>query len=140
MLAQPSDEVEHVGVAPHPGREALESAERIDRLGVIVCAANVPVDSVGIRPIALDADGVESLLNDQPFGELRPHGIELVRAVRRLADQDDRRVADHLEEPVVFSAIAGEGTIARARSTAMRLSMAPFSAALDSIDAEPLGH
>ena len=63
VRAQPADEVEHVGVAPHPGREALEAAQRLARpSSSSPRAADVAVDPVGVGPVGLDGDGGEALL------------------------------------------------------------------------------
>jgi len=51
---------------------------------------------------------VEAFLVDQPLGDLRALAIELVRAVRRLADEDQMRVADHLQQRVVIAAVTGD--------------------------------
>ena len=101
MVAEPADEVEDVGVAPHPGRESLESRQRVDGLGVVAATADVAVDAIGVGPVGLDGHGVEALLADQPLGDLRPLPIELVRAVRGLADQHEAGVADQLEQGIV---------------------------------------
>src|SRR5207237_1218550 len=85
-----------------------EVAERLDRLRVVADAANEPVDAIGIRPICLDIDGVEALLGDESLGDLRAVAVELVRAVRRLADQDEMRVADEREQVVVVAARPGQ--------------------------------
>ena len=101
VVAKPADEVEDVGVAPHPGRESLESRQRVDGLGIVAAAADVAVDAIGVGPVGLDGHGVEPLLADQPLGDLRPLPIKLVRAVRGLADQDETGVADQFQEGIV---------------------------------------
>ena len=94
MLAQPAYEVEHVGVAPHPLREPLEARERLAAAPVFAPPAHVAVDAVGVRPVGLDRHGRKAFLFDEPLRDLRALAVELVRAVRRLAEQHEPRVAD----------------------------------------------
>ena len=101
VVAEPADEVEDVGVAPHPGRESPESRQGVDGLGIVAAAADEAVDAIGVGPVGLDGHGVEALLADQPLGDLRTLAIKLVRAVRRLADQDEAGVADQLQEGII---------------------------------------
>ena len=89
-LAQPADEIEHLGVAPHPGREAAEVAQRLLGVGVLGRPVHVAVDAVGVGPVGLDGDRAEAVLVDQPPGDPGPLAVELVRPVRGLADQDER--------------------------------------------------
>src|SRR2546421_12936838 len=102
VAAQPLGELDDDAVAPHPGRKTLEAAERFLRARVRALAAHVAVDAVGVRPVGLDGDGVEALLNDQTFSYLRPLAVELVRAVRSLAQQHEARFADQLQQRVVI--------------------------------------
>ena len=108
VLAQPADETEHVGVAPHPGRKALEVAESVDRFGVVADSANKSIDAVGVRPIRLHCDGVEPLLGDEPPRDLRARRVELVRSVRSFADQDEMSVADEVQQRIEIAASACE--------------------------------
>ena len=55
---------------------------------------DVAIDPVGVRPVGLDRDGGEALLAISRWVIWRALAIELVRAVRRLADQHEPRVAD----------------------------------------------
>ena len=103
MPAEPADEVEHVGVAPHPRWEPLESSQGIDGIGIIAPAADVTVDAIRVGPVGLDGDRIEALLPDQPLGDLGAFPVELVRTVRRLADQHEAGVADPFEQGVVVA-------------------------------------
>ena len=51
------DEVEHVGVAPHPGGKRRKSASASSALVVVAGAAHVAVDAVRVGPVGLDRDG-----------------------------------------------------------------------------------
>ena len=93
-----------------------EAAQRVDGLGVVAAAADVAVDTIGVGPVRLDGDGVKPFSTDQPLGDLGTLAVELVRAVRRLAQQDEARVADELEER------ARSPPAPRARSAARRTS------------------
>jgi hypothetical protein len=97
-IAQPPDEVENVGVPPHPGREAAKAAERIDRIGVVARSRDVAVDAQGVGPIGLSGDRAEAFLFDQALRDLGALAIELVRSVRGFTDEDATRVSDLLNE------------------------------------------
>ena len=98
MVAQPPDQLGDDVVAPHPPREAHEVAER--RLGVpiVADALDVAVGPCCRRPVRLDRHAAKVALGDQPLGQLRAQGVELVRAVRRLAEQHEPRLSDRVEE------------------------------------------
>jgi hypothetical protein len=66
------------------------------------------VDPVSIGPVGLDCDRAESLLLDEALRDERALPVELVRAVRGLADQDELRVPDQLQQPVVIARRTGE--------------------------------
>ena len=106
MGAQPSDEVEHLRVAPHPCREPAESPQRL--LGVAVRAApgHVAPDAGGVGPVALDRHTREPLLHDQPSRYPGPFAVELVGAVAGLAEQDHAGVADQLQQHIMLSRAA----------------------------------
>ena len=103
MGAQPADEVQDIGVAPHPGRKAAEAAQRLLGVGVRPGAPDVPVDPVGVGPVPLDRHGGESELVDQPLRDAGTLTIELVRPVAGLAEQHDPRVTDELQQGVVVA-------------------------------------
>ena len=88
-LPQPLDEVHDIPVAPHPRRKPLEVAECGRRVGVAREAHHVAVDPVRVGPVALDRDGSEAELVDQPPRDARPLPVELVGPVRRLPDEHD---------------------------------------------------
>ena len=96
VLVQPADEVADNHVAPHPGREALEAPQRLLGSVVIAESPHVAVDPVGVGPVGLGRDRAEALLLDQPLCDLGASLVELVSAVRALADQHDARVANQL--------------------------------------------
>ncbi len=98
---QPFDEFLDDGVAPHPLRESPKRVERLGRRAVFTHGADVPVDAVGVGPVALDGDRLESLLLDESSGHVGPSRVELVRAVAGLADQNQSRVTDEIEQLVV---------------------------------------
>ncbi len=63
---------------------------------------------MGVGPITFDGDGIEAALVDQALRDQGALAVELVRAVGGLAQQDDARVADQLEQPIVVIGGAGE--------------------------------
>jgi hypothetical protein len=98
VLAQPVDELEDHGVAPHPGREALEVRKRIGAAGVVAEAAHIAVDAVRVGPVGLDRDGVEAALDDQPPRDRGALAVEVVAAVRRLAEQREAGAGEQLDQ------------------------------------------
>ena len=101
-MAQPLDEVEYHGVAPHPGGKTLETAERLVGILVITEAAYIAIDAEGVGPVGFDGHGVEAFFLDQAFGNLSALAIELMRSVRRFAEQTKTRRADKLEKQIVI--------------------------------------
>src|SRR4029079_12603318 len=85
-----------------------EVAQRVDGLGVVALAADEAVDAIGVGPVGFDGDGVEAFLADQPPRDLRADRVELVRAVRRFADEHEARVADEIHERIEVAHRAGE--------------------------------
>jgi len=63
-------------------------------------AMDVFVHAPGIRPVGFGGDGLKSLFYDQPLCEERACLVELVRAVRSLADQNEIRIAHKFHRTV----------------------------------------
>ena len=55
---------------------------------------HVMIDARGIRPVALDGDEAEPLLDNQLAGDALAHPVKFRSAVGCLAEQDDPRIAD----------------------------------------------
>jgi hypothetical protein len=108
VRAQPLDEIDDVGVAPHPRREAAEVAERRRSARLGAHAANMAIDAIGVRPVRLDCHCREALLDDQPLRDRRAQPVELVRAVRRLAQQHVVRIADQVEQRVEVARLVAQ--------------------------------
>src|SRR3954449_10842981 len=106
VLTEPPDEVEHVGVAPHPGRKASEVAQCFDRLLVLAEIANEPINTIGVRPVGLHGHGVESLLDHEPLGDLGPLLVELMRSVRGFTEEYEMSIADEFEQRIVIASTA----------------------------------
>ena len=100
VFPQPADEVEHVGVAPHPLREAAEAVEGLDAVGILALVPDKPVHAVRVRPVGLDGHAAEPLLADQPPRDLGASLVELVGPVGGLADEDEAGVADRREQGI----------------------------------------
>src|SRR5438876_6798366 len=98
VFAKPLQEIDHHRVSPHPARETYEVAERCRGIGFAARVARPPVHTVRIGPIRLGRDDVELFGLYEGGGEVRADSIELIRAVRRLADQDQARIADEIEQ------------------------------------------
>ena len=64
---------------------------------------NVLVDAIRIRPVCLHRDCRESFLLNEALRDLSPLPIELVRSVRRLAKQDEARIADEFQQGIVIA-------------------------------------
>ena len=81
VLAQPLDELDDVGVAPHPDRKAPEARQGLIGARVVADTAHVAVDPVGVRPIRLDGDGGVARVGDQTLCDLHSLPVELMRPV-----------------------------------------------------------
>ena len=99
--SQPLDERQHVAVSPHPRGEAAEVREGGVGVRVVRQAHDVAIHPIGVGPVRFHRDRGEAALVDQPPGDARPLPVEVVRAVRGLADQDDAAVTDEIQQPVV---------------------------------------
>jgi hypothetical protein len=108
VFAQPADEIEHIGVSPHPLRETFEATQRFHAVDVRACAADETVDPIGVRPVCFHRHGIEAAFVNQPFGNLRTLPIEFVRAVTRFAEQDKARIAHQIQERIVVVSRAGQ--------------------------------
>jgi hypothetical protein len=106
VVAEPRDEIADDFVPPHPRRESLEARERIVRGAIVALVLEIAIDTIGVRPIAFDADGSEVFLENQSLRDGDTLGVELVCPVGRFADQDKTRVSDELEERVVVMGAA----------------------------------
>ena len=62
--AQPLDELDHDGVAPHPGRKTAKSRQRFVCVCVITRASDVAMDSIRVRPVRFDCDHRETFLGN----------------------------------------------------------------------------
>jgi hypothetical protein len=94
-LPQPFDKVADGLVSPHPDRKPLKGLERG---GQVRLAADIGVDTGGVRPVGLHRDDGEPMLPDQPFRHRSAGTVELVRAVRRLPKEDDLRPRVAIDE------------------------------------------
>jgi len=63
VRTQPGNECEHLSIAPHPGREALEVIQR--GFGIVAALAqHKAIHAPDIGPIALDGDGAHFTAQD----------------------------------------------------------------------------
>src|SRR4029077_19986507 len=100
------NEVEHIGVTPHPGGEALEAAQGFFGIGVIAEPSHVAVNAIRVGPVALNCNRNEAFLFDEALGYARSFTIELMRTVRGFADEYVRCVAYLIEQRVIVLRIA----------------------------------
>src|SRR6185369_10700981 len=105
VRTEPSDEIEDVGVSPHPRRESLKTVQRGNGILIVADAANIFIDPIGIRKIRLDGYGDESFIRDQSFCNLRALAIKLVSTMRGLSDKNEPCVADRIEESIVIGVL-----------------------------------
>ena len=64
------------------------------------------IDAGGVGPVGLHRDRGEALVLQEAARQARALTVELVGAVRGLADEDDARVADQVQQAVVILARA----------------------------------
>ena len=81
VVPQPTDEIDDVGVAPHPRRKSLEVAECLDRMLIAGSAEHISIHAIRVRPIRLDSNGREALRLNQPAGDEGTCPVELVGAM-----------------------------------------------------------
>jgi hypothetical protein len=105
-FSQPRDELDYIGIAPHPARKAAKVGQRLLRAGVVARATDEQVDAVCIGPLGLGRYGTGSALGDHPLRDLRTLPVELVRSVRRLAETHEARRAAVPPSGRIRSAIA----------------------------------
>src|SRR5215212_3926995 len=86
----------------------MKVSERCFRIGVIAFTADEAVDAVGIGPVRLDRYSVESSFLDETAGDVGALRIELMRAMRRLADKDDLRTFESLQQRTDVARFATE--------------------------------
>src|SRR5207249_760422 len=82
VASQPADEIQHVGIAPHPGRKTFEAFEGVDRFRVIIFAPHKSIHAIGIGPVSFHGYRIEALTLNQTLGDLRALPVELMRSVR----------------------------------------------------------
>ena len=76
----------------------MKVPESCFRIGVIAFTADEAVDPVGIRPVRFDRNGVESSFLDETTGDVGALRVKIMRAVGRLADKDDLRTFETLQQ------------------------------------------
>src|SRR5438132_1727104 len=101
VLAKPSDEIESIGIAPHPGRKPFEITQSFTRFSITRIPTNKTIDAIGIRPIRFDRHSRELFFCNQPFRNLRTLLIELMCAVRRFADKHKPGIANSIEQWII---------------------------------------
>ena len=103
VLAKPSDEIENIGIAPHPGRKPFEIAESFTRFTIARISTNETIDAIGIRPIRFDGHSRELLFGNQPLRNLRALLVELMSAMRRFTNENKSGVADTSEQRIIIA-------------------------------------
>src|ERR1041385_4908557 len=98
MFTQPANEIEYIGVAPHPLWETLETAQRIDAVDIGTLATDVAINSISVGPVGLYRDSVEAPLVDEPLGDESAFSIKFVGAMTRFTEQDKACFAHHLDK------------------------------------------
>ena len=108
VASQPADEIQHVGIAPHPGRKTFEAFEGVDRFRVIIFAPHKSIHAIGIGPVSFHGYRIEALTLNQTLGDLRALPVELMRSVRGLPQQHKSRVADLIHQRIIVRSRARE--------------------------------
>src|SRR5258708_21380738 len=60
----------------------------------------ISIDAIAVRPVAFHSDDGEPLFGDQQFRELGSPSVELRRSVRCLAEENESRVTNTVEQRV----------------------------------------
>jgi hypothetical protein len=101
VFAQPLNELDYVGITPHPSRKPAKVGQRFHSKCVVACVVHIAIDTVGVWPIRLHRYSGETFFLDEPFRDLGAVVVKVVRTVGRLSEQHDARLADELEERIV---------------------------------------
>ncbi len=109
VVPQPAHEVLDDGVAPHPVGKAAEIVERIERCSIVVCIAHVAIDAEGVWPVGFGSNRTEPAFLNEPTSDSGALTVELLRAMTRLADQDEAGVADLVQQAIVVPRFAAQG-------------------------------
>ena len=94
--AHPVDEFHHVGIAPHPGREALK--RRLGR-GSRRAMAHISVHRRRIGPVRFHRDNGESVFLDQVAGDRCSSAVEFRGSMAGLAQQHHTAIGIAVEQP-----------------------------------------
>lgn len=106
-LAQPADELAHLPVAPHPGREAPEVGKRLVQR-IVAAPTGVAVQAQHVGPVAFHDHRIEAGLLHETPGDGRAHGVELVGAMCGLAEQHVVAALGHPQQCIVVAGFFGE--------------------------------
>jgi hypothetical protein len=106
MLAHPFHQITHIGIAPHPAREAGKAGERLFRTLVATLAAHVLVHAKRVGPIPFDHHRGKTFLFDEALRDAHALAVKLVSAVGGFAQHDDAGIADLLHQRVVVFTLA----------------------------------
>ena len=94
VIPQPADEIDDVGVAPHPGRETLKSAQRFFGIPILAVSANKAAHPQCIWPICFPRHDGEILFGHEPLGNFSARLVELMRTVTGLAKEHVAGIAN----------------------------------------------
>jgi hypothetical protein len=78
VTAQPLNELDYVGITPHPSRKPAKVGQRFHCECVVACVAHIAIDTVGVWPIRLHRYGGETFFLDEPLRDL---GAVVVKVV-----------------------------------------------------------
>ena len=114
VLAQPADEIAHLGVSPHPGRKARKGGPLRRR---ILEMPHIMIDAGGIRPVRLDGDEAKSLLDDELARDAFAHPVEFAMVPCVASPSSTMRASPIRSSSGLRSAfsIEGNGSAASAR-------------------------
>jgi hypothetical protein len=108
VSTKPPDEVEDVGISPHPGWEASETAKSVDRILIGSDSTDETIHAIGVGEIRLDGYRREPLFSDQSFRYFRSLMVELMSSVRRLTQQDKTGVTNEFDQWIIVVDLAWE--------------------------------
>src|ERR1022692_6366 len=100
VVAQPTDKIENVSIAPHPCRESPEARKRVDCIFVFTLKSNKLINAIRVRPVCFYSDCGKPLFHYQTLGDLRAQAIELMGSMRSFSDQNEPRVTNHFKQRI----------------------------------------
>ncbi len=95
--SEPFNKAQNITISPHPGRKRRKSDNAAFGIFIIGQPHDVAVNPIGVRPVCLDRYRGESTFVNKTSSDASPFTVEVVRAMRRLPNEDETPIADEID-------------------------------------------